>query len=68
MDIRPAVYCGNDATYMGLLRAPHFLSPHLPDGLAVCVEKHFVSCLSFPVSILTLKSLTQKCQEGTHGP
>jgi len=68
MHICLAVHCGNAATYMSLLRAPHSLPPHLPDGLAVCVEKHFVSCLSFPVSILTLKSLTQKCQEGTQGP
>ena len=67
MHVRLAVCCGNDATYMSLLRAPHSLPPHLADDLAACVEKHFVSCLSFPVSILTRKSLTQKCQEGAHG-
>lgn len=47
MHIRLAVYCGNDATYMSLLRAPHSLPAHPPDGSAVCVENHFVSCVSF---------------------
>lgn len=68
MHIRLAVYCGNDAAYMSLLGAPHSLPPHLPDGFTACVEKQFVSFLSFLVLILTLKSPTQKCQEGTHGP